>query len=230
MTLSTAINSNRYSGDGSTTTFAYTFKIFADSQIKVILKNKTTGVESVQALGSDYTLTGVTESGGGNIVFTTAPANTVNVVARRNIAYTQETQYIANDAFPASAHEDALDRIVMLAQQINTEDTLTVRLPEGDIGAGLTTTLPSVADRKNRYVMFDDSGNIDVSVNTITNSMRFYRQITEPSGSDINEGDMWYKTDTEDMYFYRETGSNVFEWTPLATATNDSDVLDGGSY
>ena len=62
------------------------------------------------------------------------------------------------------------------------------------------------------------------------NRMTFYRQATEPSGGTYREGDMWYKTDDEDLYFYREVSTNVYSWVLLSTATDNSDTLDGGSY
>jgi hypothetical protein len=62
------------------------------------------------------------------------------------------------------------------------------------------------------------------------NRMTFYRQSTQPSGGTYREGDMWYKTDDEDLYFYREVSTNVFNWVLLSTATDNSDTLDGGNY
>jgi hypothetical protein len=61
-------------------------------------------------------------------------------------------------------------------------------------------------------------------------TMKFYRQATAPSGLDLQEGDMWYETDTENVYFWRETGGNIFSWVLLSTGTDDSDTLDGGAY
>ena len=68
----------------------------------------------------------------------------------------------------------------------------------------------------------------------LTNStrMKFFRKSTAPEASveNLQEGDMWYETDTENVYFWRETGGNVYSWTLLSTGTSDSDTLDGGSY
>ena len=62
------------------------------------------------------------------------------------------------------------------------------------------------------------------------NRITFYRQSTQPSGGTYREGDLWYKTDDEDMYFYREVSSGVYNWVLFSTATDNSDTLDGGSY
>ena len=62
--------------------------------------------------------------------------------------------------------------------------------------------------------------------------MKFFRSDNAPAAvaDDLREGDMWYETDTENVYFWRETSSNVYNWTLLSTGTTDSDTLDGGSY
>ena len=41
MTVSSTTVKNSYSGDGSQTTFVYGYKIFADSDIKVIIRSAT---------------------------------------------------------------------------------------------------------------------------------------------------------------------------------------------
>jgi len=163
MTVSSSTNSNRYSGNGSTTVFAYGFKIFADADLRVILKNNTTGVETLQTLTTHYTVSNAGNDSGGNVTFVTAPASGNTVIIRRQLAYTQSTNYVENDAFPAEAHEDALDRATMLTQQNDTDVGLALQFPEGDVGAGLTNTLPSAVDRASKYVSFDASGNVQAT-------------------------------------------------------------------
>ncbi len=62
------------------------------------------------------------------------------------------------------------------------------------------------------------------------NRQTFYRQETQPSGGTYREGDMWYKSDTEDLYFYRQIGVGVYTWDLISTGTTNSDTLDGGSF
>ena len=68
MTVSTTTIKNSYSGNGSTTAFSYTFKIFASSELKVIVRTDSSGAESVRAEGSGsthYAVSGVGETGDG---------------------------------------------------------------------------------------------------------------------------------------------------------------------
>ncbi|REJ61263.1 MAG: hypothetical protein DWQ28_13090 [Proteobacteria bacterium] len=57
-----------------------------------------------------------------------------------------------------------------------------------------------------------------------------FTQSGTPAAADSSEGNLWYKTDTENLYVYREVSSNVFNWVLLSTGTGNSDTLDGGSY
>lgn len=57
-----------------------------------------------------------------------------------------------------------------------------------------------------------------------------FTQSTTPAAVDSSEGNLWYKTDTEDFYVYREVSQNVFSWVIISTGTGNSDTLDGGSY
>ena len=67
MTVSSTTKRNSYTGDGSTTTFAYSFKIFDDDDITVIVRTTATGTESVQSKTTHYSVTGVGSASGGNV-------------------------------------------------------------------------------------------------------------------------------------------------------------------
>lgn len=59
-----------------------------------------------------------------------------------------------------------------------------------------------------------------------------FRTEEEPTGPNIQEGDLWYDTNDDQLKVYRETSVGVFEWVPIIVS-NDSDTsdnLDAGSY
>ena len=122
MTVSSTTVKNSYSGDGSNDTFVYGFKIFASSDLQVIIRSAT-GTETTKTLTTDYTITGVGSATGGNVVFESSdiPTATETVVLIRNVPQTQAIDYIANDPFPAETHEEGLDRATMVAQQVGEE-------------------------------------------------------------------------------------------------------------
>ena len=162
MTVSSTNTKNSYSGNGSTTVFAYTFKIFDDDDITVILRTDATGGETVQTKTTNYTVSGVGNAGGGNITFGTAPASGITVVLIRETAQTQTTDYTPNDPFPAASHEDALDKLTLIVQDqqeeldrsIKVSRTNTITSPEFTVGA---------TDRANRIFAFDSNGDLSVT-------------------------------------------------------------------
>jgi len=168
MTVSTSTSFVSYSGNGSNVTFAYPFKIFQDSDLVVTLVDDTTGVVTAQSIVTHYTVTGAGTDAGGNVVFITAPASGKTVKIRRLLAATQETDYVANDPFPAEAHEDALDKLTMLIQQeVADINELSIRFPQDDFNSGVNSILPSVSDRSNKVFAFTSDGGVAVSDNTI---------------------------------------------------------------
>ena len=56
-----------------------------------------------------------------------------------------------------------------------------------------------------------------------------FRSTSQPTGTNVQEGDTWYDTDDNIIKVYREISSGVFAWTNLVVAETD-DTLDAGSY
>lgn len=120
MTISSTTSKNTYSGDGSTTVFAYTFRILQDADILVQIKD-TNGTVTTQTITTHYTVSNAGEDSGGNISFVTAPAATDTVIFTRNLDFKQETDYVESDSFPAESHEEALDELTMGLQQLGEQ-------------------------------------------------------------------------------------------------------------
>ena len=157
MTVSSTTTKVSYSGNGSTTVFAYTFKIFADADLTVIVRTDSTGAEVTKTLTTDYTVSGAGNVSGGNVTFVTAPASGETVVIKRNLELTQSTDYTPNDPFPAASHEDALDRQMFIAQQQEERFGRALVLPETDTAS---TTIPNSVTRADKFLGFDSSGNV----------------------------------------------------------------------
>jgi hypothetical protein len=157
MTISSTTTVNQYTGNNSTTAFAYAFKIYADADLKVILTS-TAGVETVQTLSTHYTVSGAGDAGGGNVTFTSGntPGTGVLVTILRNTAITQSTDYVANDAFPAALHEDALDRLTVISQHQQDRIDRSIKAPDSE-AAGYNMTLPAKASRLGKVLGFNSS-------------------------------------------------------------------------
>jgi hypothetical protein len=163
MTISSTTVKNSYSGDGSNDTFVYGFKIFASSDLQVIIRSAT-GTETTKTLTTDYTVTGVGTASGGNVVFEAAaiPTATETVVLIRNVPQTQAIDYIANDPFPAETHEEGLDRATMTIQQMQEEVTRSIKLSRTNTMTS-TEFAVAAADRANKILAFDSTGEISVT-------------------------------------------------------------------
>ena len=163
MTISSTTVKNSYSGNASTTVFAYTFKIFANTDLQVIIRSST-GTETVKTLTTHYTVSGVGDASGGNVTFTTGntPASGETVVIRRAVPQTQAIDYIANDPFPAESHEEGLDRATMTTQQVQEELDRSLKLSRTNTMTSTEFTV-GATDRANKVLSFDSSGELSVT-------------------------------------------------------------------
>ena len=59
---------------------------------------------------------------------------------------------------------------------------------------------------------------------------QIFKSDEAPVSGNLEPGDIWYETDTESLYYYREVSPSVFAWVPISTGTGTSDILDGGAY
>lgn len=153
MTVTSENYRNTYSGNGSTTVFAYTFRILDESEILATLV-ASDGTEAAQTITTHYTVSGVGDAGGGNVTMLTAPASGETLVLTRNMSFLQETDYTENDNFPAVSHEDALDRLTMQNQQQQEELDRTFKLSVGV--TGVTASVPSPV--AGRGLKWNDAG------------------------------------------------------------------------
>ena len=163
MTVSTTIIKNSHNGNGSTTNFAYQFKILQDSDLTVIIRSST-GTETVKSLSTHYTVAGAGDASGGSITFTSGntPASGETVVIRRNVPQTQAIDYIANDPFPAETHEEGLDRATMVAQQVSEEADRSIKLSRTNTMTSTEFTV-GATDRANKILAFDSTGELAVT-------------------------------------------------------------------
>ena len=163
MTISSTTVKNSYSGDGSTDQFNYTFKIFANSDLQVIIRSAA-GTETVKTITTHYTVAGAGNANGGSVTFTAGniPTATETVVLRRAVPQTQAIDYIANDPFPAESHEEGLDRATMTTQQIQEELDRAIKLSRTNTMTSTEFTVGST-ERANKILAFDSSGEISVT-------------------------------------------------------------------
>ncbi|HAT7685134.1 TPA: hypothetical protein JAX36_001393 [Enterobacter cloacae subsp. cloacae] len=128
MTVSTVVDHNDYTGNGVTTSFPYTFRIFKKTDLAVSVVDLDENITEL-VLDTDYTVTNAGGYNGGNVVLTTPLANGWQISIARELEPTQETDLRNQGKFFAEVHEDAFDKLTMLIQQVGSMFRLALRKP-----------------------------------------------------------------------------------------------------
>jgi len=127
-TVSVTTNRVQYNCNGTTTSYAYPFKVFEDDDLTVI---KSTGsVETSLVLNTDYTVTGA-GTAGGNVVLTTGSecASGYALTITRDVELTQETDYEDGGGLSAETLETNVDRLTLIAQDQEEKIARAIKLP-----------------------------------------------------------------------------------------------------
>lgn len=128
--------------DGSETDFDFDFSVFAGTDVVVALVDPDTlEVLDTPELGVDYTVTLNTSTVGGTVVFGTAPADDQLVSIRRNIPTTQSTDIPSGGLFRESQIENALDKAILLIQQL--EESVSRALLQSPYSEALDLQFPA---------------------------------------------------------------------------------------
>lgn len=164
MTIATSTNRVDYTGNGSTTVFSFSFRIFANSDL-VVTSATPAGVETTLVLGTDYTVSGAGSYNGGSVTLTTALTNGHALTILRELDITQDTDLRNQGSFFAETHEDVFDRQTMIMQQLQEQIDRSAKLPItstedaealvadivllADISADISTVAANIADVQN---------------------------------------------------------------------------------
>jgi hypothetical protein len=127
MTIEKTGSRAQYTGNGATVAFSFPFRFIAETDLQVFLT--VGGVDTLQTLTTHYTVSNTGTEDGGTVAFLTAPATGARVTINRSVPITQETDYTANDPFPADTHEAALDKLTLAVQEQAAIVARSIKLP-----------------------------------------------------------------------------------------------------
>jgi len=161
MTVTSTNQKVQFNGNGSTTVFAYNFKIFAQTDLSVILRSAA-GTETVQQLTTNYTVSGVGAASGGNVTMGTAPPSGTTLTILRVQPNLQGLDLVPNDPFPAGSMEDALDKLTFMVQTHDEEIGRSIKASRTNVIGDSEFTV-SATDRANKLFSFDGSGNLSIA-------------------------------------------------------------------
>lgn len=166
MTISSSTYTASYTASGSTTAFTVPFYFTSNSDVLVYLVD-TNGTQTLQTITTQYTIAGAGVPSGGTVTFVSAPTAGLKVYIERDPAITQLVDYQSNDPFPAETHEAALDKLTMIAQNIDGNVSRSIRFPTSDTASSGILVGPAL--RANKALVFDASGNATVSSDNYVN-------------------------------------------------------------
>ena len=162
MTISSTVRiAGPFTGNGVTTTFPFTYKVFSTADVQVIRLTISTGIETTLTIVTDYniTLNGNQNSNpGGSIVLVTPLLALYTLTATSNIANLQPTDLTNQGGFYPEVITDALDRATIQIQQMGDDVTRSIKAPLSDDLTTMDMTLPVVADRINKILAFSATG------------------------------------------------------------------------
>lgn len=175
-------------GNGVATSFPFTFKVFATTDIQIVRTNAD-GSLSTLVLSSDYSVTlngDQTASPGGSVTY---PLSGSPLSASEKLAiigalpYDQTLDLPGGGAFSPTALENQLDRQVMQIQQLADGVASAVRAPLGET----LDELPDAATRANTLMGFNGSGQPTVNVPTSGSAADVLVKLA--NSGNVNEGD-----------------------------------------
>lgn len=148
MTLPAGVPRKQYTGNGATLIFSFPYYFLESTDLLVYRKVISTGVTSLVDV-SEYTVSGAGAAEGGNVTFAVAPTSDHQLTVLREVTYKQDSDYVTGEGFPADDHEQAVDRIVMMAQQLNERYNRVLVLPVSILDSlSIDPTLPTPAANK----------------------------------------------------------------------------------
>jgi len=155
MTISTAAAKLSYAGNGSTVDFAITWVYIAKNHVVATLRDAA-GVETLQILDTDYSLTDPDTSG--TLTMVNPPLTNETLVITSEPPNTQETDIPLGGNFPARAVEDALDVASQVSQKVDQKIDRSLIVPKTDLRSGSDLEIPNETDRALRFLTFDSDG------------------------------------------------------------------------
>lgn len=153
MTVSTTTSSvGPYSCNGSTTEFPVTFPFLEDDDLVVYLIDSN-GDSTTLTIDTHYTVTGAGgASGTVTTVATYASGNTILI--DRVVDLLQETDLENQATYYPEVLEDALDKLTMIAQQLYSGVSRSIKFPTSDMPI-TDPVLPSRDERLGKFLQFD---------------------------------------------------------------------------
>jgi hypothetical protein len=243
MTVASTTRRNDYDGNGTTASYAYSFKIFAASHLQVVVRNDTTLAETVLTLTTHYTVaaSGINNSSGGNIALVAGSfawldgsnylKTGYSMTIRRVPPLTQLTDIRNQGSFFPETHEDQFDLFMHILQYHEDEITRSVKLQTTSSLTGIT--IPDIQADK---AIYGNAAATGVEWRTVTATSGSYpggftAGLDASKAASPSTNDVYIATDTKRVYVCYASGT----WTAIQVqsgldASKNASPLAGEVY
>lgn len=220
MTLSTSTSKVVYTGNGTTGPFAFSFPIFTSSDLVVQKYTIATGAIETLVLTTDYSVSGAfspTNPAPGSVTLTASLSSSYKLIITKSLSYTQETDLQENDPLPANTIEFAIDRSVMLTQQLKEVIDRSV-VADASNTSGYTLPIPTALNylRWNAGGTGIENGNPTVTSTDYSGTISSGVAASKPASPSAN--DIYVETDTQKIYVCW-SGGTWSEYVQLSSAS-----------
>lgn len=163
MTVLSQARKITYQGNGVASSFSFSFVVYASTDL-VVTRLGTDGVETVLSEGtgtSNYSVSVASYPGSGLITFPASGASKLAVgeaiTIKRKLTLEQATDLDNQGGYFSDVQETALDKLVIIDLQQQEEIDRSLKFPVSD-SASLSTEFPVAAQRANKFLAFNASG------------------------------------------------------------------------
>ena len=206
---STTRKAGPFTGNGSTTVFPFTFKVFQASDL-VVTQTSTGGTDTSLILTTDYTVSlnaNQDSNPGGSITTAYAIASGYLLTITSNVPELQPVVLTNMGGFYPSVINDALDRLTIYCQQLSEQVSRAIKLSVSSSQTAdqlLATILAEATATQAAYTSF---------VGTYYGALGADPSL-DPLGNAISQGDIYFSLPMQVMRVYTSTG-----WQNTAAAT-----------
>ena len=116
-------------GNGVTTEFSFSWKVFKNEDVIVQLENATTGEQAIKTLGTDYSVS--FNEVGGVVTFNSAPSSDYYVIISRDVSDYQSKRYSTSTGFQGSEIENSFDKVSCNIQEVEYTMKRAIKVPVG---------------------------------------------------------------------------------------------------
>jgi hypothetical protein len=216
MALESNLNRKVFTASASQSAFAFGDVLYFDQEHLKVYQNG-----ELLTLGVDYTVNPTTNTPngtpGGTVTLTEAADEDDQIIILREVPLIQEIDYEEFGKFPANTHEQGLDYLTMITQQHAEKFGRQFTIPVTEAGTEDLVTLPALAERKGKYLGFDETTGYPVMLGAPTTTSlttAFTESLLDDSsggnfiGTLVDDLEVMTAPDADDVMIVREIGSH----------------------